>query len=86
MSEGYALLILPRAARALGKLPRDDYLRIRDACRSLEGNPRPRGARKLAGRTGIRLRVGRYRVVYEVDDSARALTILDIGHRRDIYR
>ncbi len=86
MSEGYELLILPRAARSLGKLPEDDYVRVRDACRTLADNPRPRGAKKLTGRPGVRLRVGRQRVIYEVDDSARTVTILDVGHRRDIYR
>ena len=63
MSKGHDLLILPRAAKALGKLPKDDYVRVRDACRSLSASPRPRGSRKLAGRAGIRLRVGSYRVV-----------------------
>ena len=86
MSEVYELQILPRAAKNLGKLPKDDYVRVRDACRALADSPRPRGARKLAGRSGIRLRVGRHRVIYEVDDSERTVTILDIGHRRDIYR
>ena len=42
--------------------------------------------RKLAGREGWRIRVGNYRVIYEIDDSARQVTILHVGHRKDVYR
>lgn len=48
-------------------------------------NPRPPSCLKLSGREGWRIRVGNYRVVYEIDDGQQAVTILNIGHRRDIY-
>lgn len=86
MSSDYRLLILPRAAAELAKLPSEAYARIRDACRTLATEPRPTGSRKLTGRPGMRLRVGDYRVIYEVDDTGRAVTILHVGHRRDVYR
>ena len=82
----YALTILRRAQKELSDLPREQYVRVRDAIRKLAEEPRPDGSRKLAGRTGWRIRVGSYRVIYEIDDPNHAITILHIGHRRDVYR
>ena len=45
-----------------------------------------RGCRKLSGREGWRIRVGSYRVVYEIDDELQVVTVLHVGHRRDVYR
>jgi len=86
VSSEYRLLILPRAAKELAGLPSQAYGRVRDACRTLATDPRPSGSRKLGGRPGRRIRVGDYRIIYEVDDPARAVTILHVGHRRDVYR
>ncbi len=52
----------------------------------LAENPRPRNSRKLRGKEGWRIRIGDYRAIYEIDDEAREVLVLDIGHRRDIYR
>ncbi|MBI4267052.1 MAG: type II toxin-antitoxin system RelE/ParE family toxin [Chloroflexi bacterium] len=52
----------------------------------LADSPRPRNSRKLTGRDGWRIRAGAYRVVYEIDDAAHVVTVLHIGHRRDVYR
>jgi mRNA interferase RelE/StbE len=82
----YTVSILPRAQRQLAKLPSDVYERVRDALRALAEEPRPHGCLKLTGREGWRIRVGQYRVIYEIDDANRTVTILDIGHRRDVYR
>jgi len=53
---------------------------------SLPGDPRPPGCRKLKGHEGWRIRIGDYRVIYEIDDSQKTITVLVIGHRREIYR
>ncbi|MEN3000905.1 MAG: type II toxin-antitoxin system RelE/ParE family toxin [Armatimonadota bacterium] len=82
----YTVQILPRAQRQLAKLPAEVYERVRDALRALAEEPRPHGCLKLTGREGWRIRVGNYRVIYEIDDTNRTVTILDIGHRRDVYR
>jgi mRNA interferase RelE/StbE len=81
----YSISILRRAQKSLSKLPVSDYERIRDAIRSLATTPRPEGCRKLTARTGWRIRIGVYRVIYTIDDSQKLITVLDIGHRRDIY-
>ncbi len=82
----YTVLILPRAQKQMANLPSEVYPRVRDALRELANNPRPHGCLKLKGREGWRVRIGHYRVVYEIDDSQQTVTILDIGHRREIYR
>jgi mRNA interferase RelE/StbE len=60
--------------------------RMSTALIRLESEPRGRGSRKLAQGPGWRLRVGDYRVLYEVDDEAGVVTVYAIGHRRDVYR
>ena len=82
----YDVFLLRRARKALADIfpPHDE--RLRNALRGLYDDPRPAGCSKLAGRDGYRLRVGDYRVIYGIDDAAREVTVLDLGHRRDIYR
>jgi mRNA interferase RelE/StbE len=82
----YQLQILRRAQKELERLERQDYEPVRDAILALADDPRPNGCKKLSGRDGWRIRVGRYRVIYEIEDVVRVVTILDVGHRREIYR
>jgi mRNA interferase RelE/StbE len=82
----YSISILRQAQKELAQIPKESYERIRDFILSLEQNPRPHGCLKLTGRDGWRIRVGKYRVVYEIDDNNKNVTILNIGHRRDVYR
>ena len=82
----YAVNILRRAQKELAALPRDSYARIRDAINALGEVPRPPSCLKLSGREGWRIRVGSQRVIYEIDDAQRTVTVLHIGHRRDVYR
>jgi len=60
--------------------------RVTRAVHQLAEEPRPPGCRKLQNREGWRIRVGDYRLVYEVDDDLRTVTVLLAGHRRDVYR
>jgi mRNA interferase RelE/StbE len=73
-----------RSAR-ISRTSKPDYEKkkaVFDLCK----DPRPVNCRKLSGREGWRLRVGHYRVIYSIDDGTRAVTALQVGHRRDIYR
>ena len=81
----YEVLILRRAQKQLANLTKQNYARVRDLTIGLGANPRPPGCKKLTGRDGWRVRAGDYRVIYEIDDGERRITILDIGHRKDIY-
>jgi mRNA interferase RelE/StbE len=81
----YSVLILRRAQKELAALPANGYSRVKSAILSLEDEPRPKTCKKLVGRDGWRIRVGDYRVIYEIDDEARIVVVLHIGHRRDVY-
>lgn len=67
-------------------MPREDYERIKSTLLSLASEARPPGVRKLSAREGWRVRVGHYRVSYEIDDQRRVTTVLHVGHRKDVYR
>lgn len=82
----YTISIKKRASKALGNLPQDGYQKVRDGIRALADNPKPTGCLKLTGREGWRIRIGVYRIIYGIDDSVKKVIILDIGHRKDIYR
>ena len=82
----YTVVIGRRAQAALRHLQPSDDDRVRRALRGLREEPRPSGCLKLKDRDGWRIRVGDYRVIYEIDDSIRTVRVLDIGHRRDVYR
>lgn len=82
----YSLFILPRAQRELAALSKKDFEKAKAAILALAGNPRPANRSKLTGRNGWRIRIGNYRVIYEIDDPNRSVTVLNVGHRREIYR
>lgn len=82
----YSLHILRRAQKELAQLPKQEYERIKKSVQKLSQDPGPEGCKKLTGREGWGIRVGDYRVIYEIDDLQQALTVLHIGHRRDVYK
>jgi len=64
-----------------------DRRRLVDRIAALAGDPRPRGNEKLSGQIGLyRMRIGNYRVIYEVEDLVILVTVIKVGHRKDIYR
>jgi len=81
----YEIEIERSALRALQKIPAADRNKIINAIERLAFNPRPVGAKKLIGRDGWRIRIGNYRVIYEIKNHICYVFVLDIGHRRDIY-
>ncbi len=81
----YIVQILRRAQKELAALQRTDYERIRDAIALLADDPRPPGSQKLIDRDGWRIRIGHYRVICEIDDAAKCVTVMSVGHRKDIY-
>jgi mRNA interferase RelE/StbE len=82
----YSLGIKVSAAKELEELPLRDRRRVAQRISGLQREPRPPGCEKLSGQERYRLRQGDYRILYEVDDAARAVTVVTIGHRRDVYR
>lgn len=82
----YAVEILRSAQRGLAKIDQEARLRIVAAIRDLANDPRPPGSKKLAGRPAWRIRVGSYRVIYEIYDERLLVVVVAIGHRKDVYR
>ena len=69
------------------RLPADFVQRIRDAILGLSQNPRPTGCKKLKGfENKYRIRVGDYRVIYEIHEKTVVVLIVQISHRKDAYR
>ncbi len=81
----YKLVIDRFAQKQLGKISPPYFNRIVKAVNDLAKNPRPNGYRKLTGRSGYRIRIGNYRVIYNIEDNILTIFIIDIGHRKDIY-
>ena len=79
----YTVLILRGATRQLAQLPPEAYSAVRDCIRELAAEPFPAESAQVAGRDGWRVRVGVYRVVYEVDAGSRRVTVLEVGRRSD---
>jgi mRNA interferase RelE/StbE len=82
----YEIEIERSALKALNKIQASDKKKIIDAIANLAKNPRPPQAKKLSGRDGWRIRVGNYRVIYEIRDMICYILVLDIGHRKEVYR
>jgi mRNA interferase RelE/StbE len=81
----YEIEIKPKAIKSLVKISEPFYSAIKKAIYNLSENPRPQGCKKLKGRTGYRIRVGNYRIIYEIFDEILLIDVIDLGHRKDIY-
>ena len=88
MSNGrYELRITPTARKEIDRLPTQARERVEVAIVSLADNPRPFGSKKMRGlQDTYRIRVGNYRVIYEVQDDALLIIVVAVGDRKDIYR
>ena len=83
----HAIEFHPSADKALRKLPVGTQRRIVAAVERLADDPRPPGCVKLAGDENLwRIRVGDYRVVYEIHDKRLLVLVVRVGHRRDVYK
>ena len=84
----YTVTILPAALRVLRSLPQNVRTRIRGEIDSLADNPRPHGVKSLQGsqKGHLRVRVGDYRIIYRIEDDGLFVVVVDIGHRREVYR
>ena len=81
----YSLSFSKQAVKELQKINEPFYSSIKQAIINLADNPRPSGCKKLKGRDGYRIRVGNYRVIYEIFDNELVVEVVTLGHRKDIY-
>ena len=83
----YRIEIARRAVRSIARLPRREQHRVRAAIDLLADEPRPPGCVALAGEESVyRVRVGGYRILYEVIDARLVVHVIRVGHRRAVYR
>lgn len=81
----YTVSLSKRAQKQLDRLSIAVAEPIFQAIEKLGDNPRPNGYKKLKGRNGYRIRIGDYRVIYEIIDSILLIDVIDLGHRKNIY-
>ena len=82
----FEILLESAAKKDLRRLPDDVHDRVIKAIQPLAIQPRPSGAKKLTGsKSDWRIRVGDYRILYEIADTIRVVRIYRVRHRRDVY-
>ncbi len=86
MTDLYRITIRRPVLKSLQKIPADYTRLLAKHIDALASNPRPPDSKKLKGDVGYSLRVGVYRILYDIDDSSRIVEIYRIKHRRDVYR
>jgi mRNA interferase RelE/StbE len=82
----YSLEIRRSAVKEISDLRKADCQLIVAKIQLLASNPRPNGCEKLSGAEKYRIRQGDYRILYEIDDSTKLVTIVKVGNRREVYR
>ena len=82
----YKVLIERYAQKQIMKLDRKIIPVIKASIIDLSDNPRPYGYKKLKGEEAYRIRVGNYRVIYEINDNTIIVTVVSVGHRKEIYK
>jgi mRNA interferase RelE/StbE len=82
----YTILIERYAQKQIMKLDKKVIPLIKASIADLADNPRPYGYKKLKGEDAYRIRVGDYRIIYEIDDGKIIVTVVSVGHRKDIYK
>jgi mRNA interferase RelE/StbE len=82
----YTVLVERYAQKQIMKLDRQIIPDIKTAITGLANNPRPFGYKKLKGEDAYRIRVGDYRIIYEIDDDVILVTVVSIGHRKNVYK
>jgi mRNA interferase RelE/StbE len=83
----YEVYLERTAERDLRRLSATMFSRVIPEIRALAENPRPHGCRKITGsKSDWRIRIGDYRVIYEIDEKTSIVRVMRIRHRRDVYR
>jgi len=82
----YRIEVKRSAAKEVAGLPKADCQRVVAKLQALADEPRPHGCEKLTGDEKYRVRQGNYRILYEIDDAARTITIVKVGDRKEVYR
>ncbi|ADC72590.1 plasmid stabilization system [Thioalkalivibrio sp. K90mix] len=82
----FEVVVRKSVAKDLRRVPDRDVRRILERIASLAEDPRPPGSEKLSAQERYRVRQGAYRILYEIQDEQLIVTVVKIGHRREVYR
>jgi mRNA interferase RelE/StbE len=83
----YRIDLAPKVEKQMAAMPMADRRRMMARVDALADNPRPAGALKMEGLRNVwRLRVGDWRVIYEIHDVVLVVLVVRVGHRREVYR
>jgi len=82
----YKVFFRESVEKDFAAIPKSDLKKILQRIRTLAEDPRPSGCEKLTGQERYRLRQGRYRIVYSIQDKDLTVWVVKLGHRKDIYR
>jgi mRNA interferase RelE/StbE len=82
----YKVYFRESVEKDLNTIPKRDLKRILQRIKTLEENPRPSGCEKLTGQERYRVRQGKYRIVYSIQDYELTVWIVKVGHHKDVYR
>ena len=82
----YKIFFKKSVEKDFSSIPKKDLKKILDRIDALGENPRPQGCEKMTGRQRYRLRQGRYRILYSIQDDELTVWVVKVGHRKDIYR
>ena len=82
----YRIVVKKSVAKDLRQIPTKDLQRILKRIDDLQADPRPAGVEKLSSDEKYRIRQGNYRILYSIEDEIVTVTIVKVGHRRDVYR
>ena len=82
----YRVEFAKRVRKDFKGLPKDDANRILRKIESLSNNPRPSESKKLTNDESYRIRIGNYRVIYDIKDEILVVLVLKVGNRKDVYR
>lgn len=83
----YSVLIKPSAVKEIESIgTKPDRRRIIAQITGLADDPRPLGCEKLSGQDKYRVRQGKYRIVYSIEDRDLVIYVVKVGHRKDVYR
>ncbi|MGA2501435.1 MAG: type II toxin-antitoxin system RelE/ParE family toxin [Tepidisphaeraceae bacterium] len=82
----YSVFFRESVEKDFEPIPKHDRKKILDRIASLAVEPRPHGCEKLSGQDRYRIRQGRYRIVYSIQDDELTVWVVKVGHRKDVYR
>ena len=83
---GYRIFFKVSVEKDLRKIPQEEIKKILQKIDLLAANPRPPGSETLTGQERYRIRQGRYRILYSIEDNELTIWVVKISHRKDVYR